>query len=309
MRILVLTNMYPTASEPWFGSFVADQITDLRSIGLDVSVIAFDGRVSRKSYYYAARELRAALVKKPVDVVHAHYGLTGVVAITQRRAPIVTTFHGSDVNVAWQRSISYGVARVTEPIFVSKYMQQKLRSHRGRVIPTAVDCELFRPEERLIARQELGWREERAYVLLPGARGNAMKGVRLFDEVISALRSSGEHVQPVSLEGYSRADAVRVMNAVDVVLMTSRSEGSPVAIKEALACRTPVVSVPVGDVAEVLRDLPVCAVKERDVKGLANSVRAALGGGRPAELRERALQYARPEIARKVRETYEDVAR
>ena len=50
------------------------------------------------------------------------------------------------------------------------------------------------------------------------------------------------------------------MNAVDVTLLTSDWEGSPGAVRESLACQTPVVSVPVGDVPNVLSGLPGCAV-------------------------------------------------
>ena len=47
MNVLVVTNMWPTAAEPSFGCFVAEQVEDLRSLGLHVDVIAFDGRRDR----------------------------------------------------------------------------------------------------------------------------------------------------------------------------------------------------------------------------------------------------------------------
>ena len=50
IRVLVLTNMYPTATEPHFGCFVKDQVDDLRRLGVDVSVLAFDGRSHKHRY-------------------------------------------------------------------------------------------------------------------------------------------------------------------------------------------------------------------------------------------------------------------
>ena len=50
IRVLVLTNMYPTRAEPHFGCFVRDQVDDLRRLGADVTVLAFDGRGHRRRY-------------------------------------------------------------------------------------------------------------------------------------------------------------------------------------------------------------------------------------------------------------------
>src|SRR5206468_9338121 len=48
------------------------------------------------------------------------------------------------------------------------------------------------------------------------------------------------------------------MAACDALVFTSSQEGSPNAVKEALACNLPVVSVPVGDVAERLNGIEGC---------------------------------------------------
>ena len=61
IRMLVLTNMYPTPAEPDFGCFVKDQVDDLRRLGVDATVLAFDGRSRRRQYMAAAPRLRRAL--------------------------------------------------------------------------------------------------------------------------------------------------------------------------------------------------------------------------------------------------------
>src|SRR5260370_33385977 len=50
------------------------------------------------------------------------------------------------------------------------------------------------------------------------------------------------------------------MNACDAVVFTSQEEGSPNAVKEALACGLPVVSVAVADVPQRLQGIPGCEV-------------------------------------------------
>src|SRR4051812_10529609 len=116
MKVLVVTNMYPAESEPWSGVFVAEQGEDLRRLGVDVDVFAFDGRPDRKEYLRAGRALRRIVAQHSFDLVHAHYGLTGAVALAQRNVPVVTTFHGSDTWIPWQRAVSYVVARLTTPL-------------------------------------------------------------------------------------------------------------------------------------------------------------------------------------------------
>ena len=58
--------------------------------------------------------------------------------------------------------------------------------------------------------------------------------------------------------------------------MTSHREGSPVVIKEALACGTPIVSVDVGDVKEVLSDVDGCFISTYDAKNIATHIKQAL---------------------------------
>ena len=308
MKVLVVTNMYPTEDEPWSGVFVAEQVEGLRAAGIDVLVHSFDGREDRSRYLRAARVVRRTVEGEAFDLVHAHYGLTGAVALAQRRTPVVTTFWGSDTFIPWQRSVSYVVARLTLPVFVSDQGRTRLRRPSAPVVPSAVDVERFRPRPRAEARRRLGWEETGVYVLLPGSRQTAMKNAALFDASLEALPEELD-VRSIALEGYARDEVALVMNAVDVTLMTSVSEGSPVAIRESLACGTPVVSVPVGDVPEVLRGLPGCAVCEQDPKALAEAVLHALESGRSPLLRERAAEYSRERVVRKVLEVYEHALR
>jgi teichuronic acid biosynthesis glycosyltransferase TuaC len=309
VRVLVLTNMYPTAAEPWFGSFVRDQVEDLRALGLDIELLAFDGRRQAAEYAWAARRLRRLVGRGGFDLVHAHYGLSGAVALSQRSLPVVTTFHGSDTGgVAWQRLVSAVVARRSVPIFVSRAGARLLRCRSGYVIPAGVDTDLFAPAERDPLRRALRWRSDRRYLLFPGSRRNRVKRPDLFAAAVDALRADGEPVEPVYLEGFSRPAAARVVAAADATLVTSDWEGSPVTVRESLACQTPVVSVPVGDLEETLAGLPGCEIAPRDPAALAAAVRRAFAAGRSDALRERALATSRPRTAERVVAVYRAVS-
>jgi teichuronic acid biosynthesis glycosyltransferase TuaC len=310
MNVLCFTNMYPTEAEPSAGSFVSDLVQDVRALGVDVEVLAFDGRKRKQAYAEAGLELRRSLRRRRFDLVHAHYGLTGALAVAQRKVPVVVTFHGSDTGspyAPWQAWISWFVARLATPIFVSKDATRRLRCTGANVIPAGVDIDLFRPRPAADARAALGWSETGRFILLPGARRNPVKGASLFDAVVREVRGRGVDIAPVSLEGFSRAEVADVMNAVDVTLMTSDFEGSPVSIKESLACMTPVVSVPVGGVPELLEALPGCAIAPRDPLALADAVLRALERGGDPALRRRAEQLSRRHIAERTVALYQNV--
>jgi teichuronic acid biosynthesis glycosyltransferase TuaC len=306
MRVLVVTNMYPSHAEPQFGCFVKEQVEDLRNLGVDVDVFFFDGRQEWTNYLVAARSIRRMVEGGRFDLIHAHYGLCGVAALTQRRIPVVTTFHGSDFSgaIPWQAQVSRIVARLSIPIFVSEEGALRLRPGAA-VVPAGVDTDLFHPIGREEARQELGWPATQRYVLFPSSPRLKSKRADLFRAVLRQATADGSNLEPVYLEGYSRERVALVLNAVDVTLVTSDWEGSPVTVRESLACQTPVVSVPVGDLPRVLADLPGCSVLPRDPAALAYAVLEALSVGRAPELRARAELYSRQRVAERVMTIYQ----
>lgn len=308
VNVLVLTNMYPSPEKPHFGIFVAEQVEDLRRAGVEVDVCAFDGTRDRREYLRVRRRLVRLLRHGSFDLVHAHYGLTGAVAVSQRKAPTVTTFHGGDYTgeVGWHAHVSWVVARLCTPIVVSPEGAVRLRRRSAWVIPAGVDTRRFVPLDREDARRGLGW-PSAPHVLLLGARHLANKRADLFDAAVDRLRRGTPEIRSVTLEGFDRDEVCLALNAADVAVICSDTEGSPVAVREALACSTPVVGVDVGDVAQVLAGLPSCAVVERDPDALAVAMVSGLSAERHGALRARAEETARPVIAKALAEVYDDV--
>ena len=103
MRALIVTNMWPSASEPALGSFVRDQVDALRELdGVEVEVFAFPPG----GYLRAARALRRQHRRERFDVIHAHFGLTAWPALALRGAPHVVTLHGTDLRHPRSRRIT-----------------------------------------------------------------------------------------------------------------------------------------------------------------------------------------------------------
>jgi teichuronic acid biosynthesis glycosyltransferase TuaC len=306
MRILAVTNMYPTPAEPWFGCFVKEQLDDLQELGVDVDLVRFDGRPDKRAYIRATREVRSRLRRGGFDLVHAHYGLTGAAAaLALPRIPLVTTFHGSDyAGPTWQRIVSSAVVRRSTPVVVSAAGSARLRARTATVIPMAVDTARFRPGDRREARRRLGWPEDGYIALLAGSRRNPVKGADLFDAAVREASSSLPELTGKALEGFDRSEVVHAFNAADVTVVASLNEGSPVTVRESLACETPVVSVDVGDVPSAIADLPGCAVVPRDPASLADGIRLAILAPRDASLRARAEQSSRAVVAQQVLAVY-----
>jgi glycosyltransferase involved in cell wall biosynthesis len=309
MNVLVLTNMYPSERHTWSGSFVKEQVEDLRALGIDIELMVIEGAKSRLNYLRGSFEVRRRVVQRQFDVIHAHYGLTGAVALAQRRAPVITTFHGGDTHVRWQSAVSWVVARRSVPIFVSEVGRAVLSRPAAAVIPTGVDTRRFQPRPMREARDSLGWSHTSRYVLFPGARHDPVKCFSLFERVIDVVRQKESDVRTAYLEDLSRDQVACVMNAVDVTLLTSANEGSPVAVRESLATGTPVVSVPVGDMSSLLAGLPGCLVGTRNPEKLADAVLEAIRAGKHSQLRARAEETSRDITAARIRAVYEDVLR
>jgi glycosyltransferase involved in cell wall biosynthesis len=221
----------------------------------------------------------------------------------------VTTFHGSDTYIWWHRAVSWAVARRSTAIFVSRDRARALGLPHGAVIPCGVDTSRFGPIPTAAARRSLGWDEGSPVILFPGARNVRLKRFDLFERATNLARPTLPALRTVCLGDFDRDAIPLVMSAADATLMTSDSEGSPIAVRESLACQTPVVSVPVGDVPEVLDGLPGCAIASREPPDLARNVVEAVRGGKHPSLRERAELTARTRVASRLVTLYGEVLR
>ncbi|QLK26713.1 glycosyltransferase [Natrinema zhouii] len=243
------------------------------------------------------------------DLIHAHYGLTGPIALAQLRKPVVLSLWGSDVHgpVA---PVSRASAPFCDEVVV---MSEEMRTELGRdcrVIPDGVDLETFRPEPQDRAKARVDWDDdEDAYeVLFPYSPARDVKNYPRAERVVSVVDNLLE--RPVRLRTVSGVDHDAVpdyMNAADALLLTSHSEGSPNSVKEALACNLPVVAVNVGDVRERLAGVEPSCVAASDEE-LARGLIDVLERGERSNGREAARQVSIDRTADRMLEVYEGVA-
>lgn len=288
LRILVVTNMWPAPEQPMAGIFVAEQVASLRNRGLELDVLFLDGSRSKLEYLRGVGRVRQALTAARYDLIHAHYVFSGMVALAGRKqhVPILLTHHGIETQQGWTAPLCRWTSRrVERTIVTSQRVQAALGRPDVEIVPCGVDTDLFQPVPQRDARAALGLPADQRLVLFAGMR-RPEKRFDLVAAAVSQVQRDNPDVRLLVAEAEPHERMPLFMNAADVLILASEAEGSPMVIKEAMACNLPIVSVDVGDVVEVIGDTAGCFVVQRNVEALAAGLRAALAFGRRTAGRE-----------------------
>jgi len=270
MRILIVANHNPGN----YTAFITEQVESIRQLGVAVDYYGVHGK-GILGYLSNLSSLKAKIREYYPDLIHAHYGLSGLLANLQRRVPVVTTFHGSDIHEGGRNLL---LSRLTirlsaYNIFVTEKLQRQGGYHGSKqcALPCGVDTKAIFPMEQSEARKLLGWKSNEKYVLFAGAFDNEVKNSPLAKAAASLIPD----VHLMEMRGYSREQVNWAMNAANCLLMTSHREGSPQVVKEALTCGTPIVSVDVGDVKEVTDGIDGCYITSYDAQKIADNLQLA----------------------------------
>ena len=266
MKVLIVAS----GNVNYISPFVLDQVNALKKRGVKIDFFLIRG----KGIFGYIKNYKLLLEKIKIfepNLVHAHYGLSGLFSSLQKKIPVVTTFHGSDINMNKIRFFSkIADFMSSKSIFVSYDLARKLKKKESIIIPCGVNLDMFYPVDKNDARRKLGIALDKKYVLFSSNFDNTVKNYPLAKESISNLKD--DNVELIQLKGYDRNEVALLMNAVDAVLMTSFTEGSPQFIKEAMACNTPIISVSVGDVKGIIKDTDGCYLVKRDSHAISYKI-------------------------------------
>ena len=291
MKILIVGNNKPGH----FAPFVEEQARALQQQGCEVVFYGVKGK-GLLGYLRALPALCRMIRAERPDIVHAHYGLSGLLANLQRRVPVATTYHGSDINVPKVLRFSKIAMHLSAyNIFVSKRniaiaigrKGDKAMKRLGKYSLLPCGVNIPQPwnelQNKLVGQLTLNqWGQSvlsknEKNVLFAGAFDNAVKDPELAKAAMNELEKMGVKAELIELKGYNRDQVNALMYNCDALLMTSKTEGSPQVIKEAMACGCPIVSVDVGDVAERLSGVEGgYVVSSREPKDIAQAILQAI---------------------------------
>jgi teichuronic acid biosynthesis glycosyltransferase TuaC len=306
LRVLVVTNMFPTETDPAFGTFVGEQAASLRRLGVDVDLLFINPREAKSNYLRGPLWLRRRMAERTYDLIHAHYVFCGLIAATQRRLPVVLTHHGIEVLTGWTAPLSRWAARLAQVTIVTSPQMAERMPGDVVVLPCGIDLDLFTPIPQDEARAALGLPGERRLALFAG-EPRPEKRLEIAQAAVEQLQRAGDDVDLVIAAGQPHERVPLFMSACDALVLVSDYEGSPMVIKEAMACGLPIVSTDVGDVAEVVGDTAGCYLCRQDVGDVADALRNALAFGRRTDGRQRVSHLSQPRIAERLVDIYREV--
>lgn len=305
MKILIIcSHRYYAPYTDYVAPFIYEQMQGLKNLGCEFRVCFVKGG-GLKSYWQAWKNMRKMIDEYQPDIVHAHYGLCCLLANMQRNVPVVSTYHGSDINDPKIRVLSKIAIRLSQKnIFVS----EKLRIIAGNplrsiVIPCGVNINEFYPQDKMQCRIKLGMDIYKTYILFSKEFADRVKNYPLAKAAVDSLNCEAELLE---FYGYTREQVPMLYNAVDCGLLTSFTEGSPQFVKEAIACGCPIVSTDVGDVREVIDGVSNCYLSTYEVDDVVNGMQKVLAVGhlQKTHIHER---YTAEYITKTIFELYTDI--
>lgn len=304
MRILLVTQMWPSSENPDLGSFLVPLTRELEALGHEVEVASISRRGgSRTKYLRLAREARSAARRNRPDVVFAHFlfpaGAAGALAAKASKTPLVVMAHGQDVaNLGGVPGVTHGTAwvlrRSSAVIANSRWLASRLTERiaipesKITIADCGVDLEAFAPRSATEARLKLGWDGEGPAFLCVGSLIERKNVVRLADAFASLGRGRLAFVGDGPLRGALEGrPGIRVTGRVpqsevpgwvaacDVLCQPSLKEPFGQATLEGMAMERTVLATTVGGPPEFVTSEAGVLVGPESTEALAAGLEKA----------------------------------
>lgn len=304
MRVLFVCSGNKKNGQP--GVVVNNQAKSIVENGVEVDFYLITGK-GVKGYLKSVKPLIKVLKENKYGVVHSHFSLSAFVTsfalIRMRNKPIrhVVSLMGSDALLkGWKRRLTryFNNSNWNVTIVKSESMAKDLNLKNYNVIPNGVNTNILKPQENTSFAKGILFaadpkRESKNFQL-------AKKAFELIDDKSIELKV---------IYNVPHNEVVQAINQSECVLLTSKWEGSPNIIKEAMACNRPIVATKVGDVPWLLKDLEGCFLVDQNPKDVASKISDAIrfnSNKSATKGRERIqeLELSSDQVARKIISLY-----
>ena len=312
MRVLHITTNYPTEDHPIFGIFVKEQVESLEALGLECDVLYCDRR-GRGTWMYLTYIPRIwwRILTGRYDVVHCHHVLSALLCsctLWPFFKKCVVSYQ-NDPTCEWKVNC-FGLVHLLFRRIIIKNNSAYLQRSKTVYLPNGCNESFFRPMDKAECRTALGLQQDAIYVLYMDSNhlGRPQKRKDRFDATLELLRHRFPEVRAMELCNTPREKVPFYINACDLHLISSDFEGSPNSVKECLCCNVPVVSTDVGNVREMIGDIPGCfVVDEFTPAALAEAALRVLSSRDGFNGRDRLLAkgYSMSFVANKLKRIYE----
>lgn len=256
--------------------FVEEQGKELVKQGVEVDYFLIKG--GPLSYLSNVKSLKKKINAFRPDLVHAHYGLSGVTAALQNLVPVVMTFHNGETLTRWVNFLSSLLSlRAKYVIYVAQHIYDKVyfkKKDKYTIMPCGVILDEIEFVEYHRARELLNLDEDKKYILFGGAFANLRKNYPLLKESLQYCKY--KNIEVLEMRGLNRKQVSMLMCACDVFCLPSKSEGSPQALKEAMSCNTPIVATDIADIKHLMGGLDGHYLCEFDAENLAQQINKAI---------------------------------
>jgi len=211
------------------------------------------------NYLKAVKPLKEKIREFRPDIIHAHFGLSAIPCVLQKEVPVVITFHDGETHF-WHVNLlsSLCALRAKHVIYVAPHVRELsyFKARNYSIIPCGVPMEEMVITEKAEARQRLGWSNDTKYILFGGAFNNLRKNYAILRDAVQQLQNSNFkfQIEIVEMRGLKREQCVLRMCAADLFALPSHREGSPQALKEAMAVNCPCLATDIADVRILFGD-------------------------------------------------------
>jgi len=265
--------------------------SNIKVISLPILYLPIDSSYRRLGHkHFKAAENAIDVNEIHFDLVHSHFtwsaGFVGACLKEKYGVPFFVTAHGYDIydlpfrNNYWNEKISFVLNSADHIITVSNNNRgyiDKLKCHTPvSVIPNGFKTELFKPLDTWICRKKLNLPNDK-YIILSIGNLVPVKGQTYLIQAIANIKNRKKDVLCIIIgsgqlkktlekqinglglndnvtiiEGMPHHDIPVWINACDLFVLPSISEGNPTVMFECLSCGKPFIGTKVGGIPDII---------------------------------------------------------